>query len=217
MSAIRYRYQTLEFDKLDIHLRCLRDKQEFSDPFGVADKLGISSAQWSLFGVIWDSSEVLAHVMTDFIIEGNRILEVGCGMALSSLVLNSRDADITATDYHPEVGDFLVENVRLNKGANIPYLRTGWADSPNDLGLFDVIIGSDLLYEKEHIKLLSDFINRHAKPQCEVILVDPGRGHHSKFSKQMVVFGFAHTQSKPIHSDYLKTPFKGQILKYLRQ
>ena len=102
MSSLRFQYQTYEFDDVDIHVRTLRDKQEFLDNDNVAEKLGISSAQWSLFGVVWPSSEVLAHFMFDFDTKGKRILEIGCGIGLTSLLLNQRKADITATDYHPE-------------------------------------------------------------------------------------------------------------------
>ena len=42
-----------------------------------------------------------------------RILEVGCGLGLASLVLNERSADISATDYHPEVETFLKINTEL--------------------------------------------------------------------------------------------------------
>lgn len=216
MSALRYRYQTIEFGDVDIHLRTLRDKQQYLDAGGVADKLGISSATWSLFGVVWDSSEVLAHLMFDFQIAGKRILEVGCGMALSSLVLNHRHADITATDYHPEVEKFLQENVLLNKGKKIPYIRTGWGDEDSGLGKFDLVIGSDLLYEGDHVELLANFINQHTRPQCEVILIDPGRSYHARFSKKMVALGYSHSQSKPVNVDYLTKPFGGQVLRYQR-
>lgn len=216
MSSLRFRYQTIEFGDSDIHLRTLRDKQQYADDFGLAAALGISSSNWSLFGVVWDSSQVLARVMFDYDIKGKRILEVGCGIGLSSLMLNGRNADITATDYHPEVEIFLAQNVMLNKGKDIPFVRTGWADRETTLGKFDVIIGSDLLYEIDHIDLLSDFINQHSQPQCEVIIVDPGRGQHARFSKKMVKLGYSHSQSKPDNVDYLTKSFKGQVLRYQR-
>lgn len=217
MSSLRVSYQTIEFGDVDIHLRTLRDKQQFLDTEGVAEKLGISSAQWSLFGVVWPSSEVLAHLMSDFAINDKRILEIGCGIGLASLVLNQRDADITATDYHPEVENFLEQNVALNKGEAIPFVRTGWADELTELGQFDLILGSDLLYEDEHADLLSRFINQHAKADCEVIIVDPGRGRHARFSKMMVKLGYTHSQSQPVETNYLTNKFKGQILRYKRQ
>jgi len=216
MSGLRVRYQTIEFGETDIHVRTLRDRQQFADVGGVAEKLGISSALWPLFGVIWASGELLAHLMFEYEIKGRRVLEVGCGMALASLVLNHRLADITATDYHPEVGAFLLANVKLNQGKKIPFYRTGWADGESALGEFDLVIGSDLLYERSHVELLAGFIQQHARPQCEVVLVDPGRGHHACFSKKMVSLGYAHTQSKPAPADYLPQPFHGRVLRYLR-
>ncbi len=216
MTSFRVRYQTIEFGKTDIHLRTLRDNQQFADDHGVAESLGISSATWPLFGIVWPSSEVLAHFLHDFQIKGKRILEVGCGIGLASLMLNQRNADITATDYHPEAGAFLEENVRLNRGNAIPFVRTGWADEDDDLGRYDLIIGSDILYEDEHVELLAGFIERHAKHHCEVILVDPARGHHARFSKKMVANGYKHSQNKPENDDFLQKPFKGQILRYRR-
>lgn len=216
MSALRFRYRTIEFGKADIHLRTLRDNQQYADDDGIATKLGISSANWPLFGVIWDSSRVLAKFMFEYEIKNKRILEVGCGMALSSHMLNQRIADITATDYHPEVEGFLLKNIALNEGNKIPFVRTGWDDKNNNLGKFDVIIGSDLLYESEHVDLLSKFIDNHTNPHCEIIIVDPGRGNHARFSKRMVGLGYTHSQSKPVDVSYLSKPFKGQILRYLR-
>lgn len=212
---MRVRYQTIEFQDVDIHLKTLRDNQEFNDPLGEAESLGISSAQWPLFGVLWDSGRVLALVMEEYEVEGKRILEIGCGMGLASLLLNSRHADITATDYHPEAGSFLVENVRLNHGRNIPFLRTDWENITDGLGIFDMLIGADLLYEHGHIELLSQFIERHAKPKCEVILVDPGRGNQAAFSKKMIKLGYVHSQELVSKTD-IKLAFKGSILTYLR-
>ena len=216
VSSLRFRYRTIEFGNSDIHLRTLRDRQQYSDDDNVASKLGISSANWPLFGIIWDSSKVLANLMFDYKIKNKRILEIGCGMALSSLMLNQRNADITATDYHPEVESFLISNVMLNEGKEIPFIRTGWDDEDSGLGKFDVIIGSDLLYESEHVDLLSNFIHNHTKPRCEIIIVDPGRGNHARFSKKMVKLGYSHSQGKPEDVSYLTKPFKGQILKYQR-
>ena len=80
MAAIRYRYQTTEFGHHDIHYRSLRDRQQFDDDYGEAESLGISSASWPLFGMFWQSGEVLAELMTDYNINSRRILEIGCGV-----------------------------------------------------------------------------------------------------------------------------------------
>jgi predicted nicotinamide N-methyase len=216
MTNLRLCYQTVEFDKTDIHLCTLRNKQEFHDPSGIAETLGICSASWPIFGVIWPSSLVLAHFIFDYETGSKRILEVGCGMALSSLLLNKQCADITATDYHPESHKFLQRNTSLNDGRAIAFEQVDWADKNDNLGLFDLIIGSDLLYEDNHIQLLASFLEAHSKPDCEIIIVDPGRGRKNKLSSLMVDFGFTSSQQKPIHTDYLDHEFKGHILKFQR-
>ncbi|WP_242637581.1 class I SAM-dependent methyltransferase [Desulfobacter hydrogenophilus] len=217
ISRVRVRYTTLEIGDMDIHIRTLKDHLQFEDINGEAKKLGISSATWPLFGVVWPSSQVLARLMLDYYVNGKRVLEVGCGIALASLILNKRSADITATDYHPETEGFLAHNVKLNDGEKIPFVRTGWADLDDDLGKFDLIIGSDILYEVEHVNLLSAFINRHAQGYCDVIIVDPRRGNHAKFSKKMAGLGYTCSQKKANQTDDMGKIVICQVLTFSRQ
>lgn len=216
MTNLRLCYQTIEFGKTDIHLCTLRNRQEFHDPRGTAEKLGISSAAWPIFGILWPSSLVLAHYIIDYDTGSKRILEIGCGTALSSLLLNKKQADITATDHHPEAERFLNRNTELNGDQRIPFERTGWADNNDSLGRFDLIIGSDLLYEEEHIELLAGFIRTHSNPKCEVVIVDPGRGRKNKLAKRLLEFGYILSISKPNNTDYLGSEFKGHILEFIR-
>ena len=215
MSSFRVSYQTIEFGNTDIHIRTLRDKQEYSDPEGAAEQLGICSANWSLFGVLWDSSKILAHVISTENVDNLKILEVGCGIGLASLLLNHRRANITATDYHPEVGAFLDVNTELNGDPLIPFVRTGWADVSSSLGQFDLIIGSDLLYEKEHAILLSDFIDKHALVKSEVIIVDPGRGNRNAFCRGMISHGFT-VKEISIDDPSRMMSNKGKLLRFSR-
>jgi 2-polyprenyl-3-methyl-5-hydroxy-6-metoxy-1,4-benzoquinol methylase len=217
VSPLRVRYQTIEIGGTDLHLCTLRDNQQFSDPLGVAQSMGISSASWPIFGIVWPSSLVLANHLMNYHTAGLRILEIGCGIGLSSLMLNQRHDDITATDYHPEVEAFLARNTLLNNNKSIAFERVDWANDQSKLGLFDLIIGSDLLYEDEHIKLLGYFIQQHANQKCEVIIVDPGRGRKSKLSTVMLQFGFSSLHTKPLNTDYLAEEFKGHILTFSRQ
>jgi predicted nicotinamide N-methyase len=216
LSDIRHKYQTVEFENVDIHLRTLRDTQQFYDKNDEAKSLGIGSASWALFGILWPSGQVLANYIFKSDTNYKRILEVGCGIGLSSLLLNHLDKNITATDYHPQVENFLLKNTQLNSDKKIPFYRLNWEDAAlKSLGKFDMIIGSDLLYEPNHYILLSNFINTYANDKCEIILVDPNRGNHSKFKKTMISFGFIH--EKIDTTNYSKEPYKGSIHKYKRE
>jgi predicted nicotinamide N-methyase len=216
MIDVRLCYQTIEFGKLDIHLCTLPNRQEFHDPDGVAEKVGICSTSWPIFGVIWPSSLALAHYLSSYQTGSKRILEIGCGTALSSLLLNKKNADITATNHHPEAGNFLERNAQLNEDKPITFVRADWSGRNDKLGLFDLIIGSDLLYEDDHIELVSSFIDLHAKQECNVIIVDPGRGRKNKFTSKMKNLGYTASHFKPDDTTYLKEGFKGHILSFER-
>ncbi len=214
--SIRTRFQTIEFGEIDIHVRTLRDNQQYEDINQIAEKLGISSATWPLFGVIWPSTLALAKFMSNFDINNKRILEVGCGIGLASLLLNHMKANISATDIHPCAIDFLRENSALNNDRIIPFERMDWDKANKKLGKFDVIIGSDLLYEQNHAKLLSDFIDNHANATCEIIIVDPNRGHLAKFIKMMVLMGYSIIECDDDALESYDMSFKHSLIKFKR-
>ena len=99
----------------DLQIRALLDRQQYWDPDGEAARRGISSAAWPMFGMLWPSSSVLAaRLALRPVNPGERILEIGCGLALPSLVAHRRGADVTASDNHPLAESFLKENVQIN-------------------------------------------------------------------------------------------------------
>lgn len=176
-----------------VRVRGLLDRQQFSDEDGAAEALGISSAQWSLFGVVWPSALALAVEMTTFPVDGLRILEVGCGLGLASLVLQQRGADVTASDHHPLAAEFLAFNTHLNGLPPIPFRRAPWEGPNPDLGRFDLVIGSDVLYERGHPSLLAAFVAAHSNSASGVVLTDPGRAHRGRFVSALLALGFAAT------------------------
>ena len=92
----------------DLIIRSLLDRQQFFDPLGIAERRGISSAAWPLFGLLWPSAAPLAErIAARPVRAGERILEIGCGLALASLVGHRRGADVTASDCHPLAAEFL--------------------------------------------------------------------------------------------------------------
>ena len=85
-----------------------------------------------MFGLVWPSGVQLAlHMAQRPWLANERVLEIGCGLALASMVCHRMGMDVTASDCHPLASDFLLENVRLNDlvkdgdiSANLP-MRPG--------------------------------------------------------------------------------------------
>ncbi|MES2888805.1 MAG: SAM-dependent methyltransferase [Pseudomonadota bacterium] len=188
----------------DLQIRSLLDRQQYADPDGSALRQGVSSGTWPLFGLLWPSGHELACRMARHPLQaGQRILEMGCGLALASLVGHRRGADVTATDCHPLAGQFLRDNLLLNGLLALPYRHGQWAladeegqpyeevpSAPVLEGRFDVLMGSDLLYERDDGGMLPSFIERHAQPRAQVWLVDPNRGNRAAFNRRMAALGF---------------------------
>jgi len=152
-------YQTkqeiITVGRSDYTIRSLLDRQQYSDPQGEAEAAGIPPATWPLFGLLWPSSRVLAGLMDNHNLIGKRVLEIGAGLALASLVVHRRLGDITASDWHPLSPGFLAENVLLNHLSPLKYQRGNWAGENPELGEFDLIIGSDILYERQQPQQLA--------------------------------------------------------------
>ncbi|WP_068829458.1 class I SAM-dependent methyltransferase [Pseudomonas sp. BMS12] len=216
MPGYRIKYSTCSIGTEDFHLCSLRDRQQFADADGEAERQGIFSATWSLFGQLWLSGEVLACTMSRYPVQGLRILELGCGLGLSSLVLQRLGADITASDYHPLAETFLARNATLNELPPLSYQRCDWAEEYPQLGLFDLIIGSDLLYEPDHPELLASFIDRHSTAAAEVLIADPRRGNTARFSRALLAFAYQQQSDYPNARDSANEPFKGRLLRYRR-
>jgi predicted nicotinamide N-methyase len=197
-------------------IRALSDKQQFADPNGAAERAGISSSLWSLFGQVWPAGRVLAEAMCTFDIAGKRILELGCGLGLSSLVLQRRKADITASDHHPLAQSFLAHNSALNDLPAVSYHDLPWGVPNAKLGRFDLIIGSDILYERDHAAQLAAMMLRHAHPNAEVLITDPGRGNSNPFTRALAAQGYDVTEHRSRFDEADVAPFRGRLLSYSR-
>ena len=197
-------------------LRVLSDTQQFADPDGHSARMGISSAQWSLFGQLWPAGRLLALAMQRFDIAGKRILELGCGIGLASLVLQQRGASVVASDAHPLAEVFLAYNAALNGLPAVRYRQLRWDTPIADLGRFDVIIASDVLYERGNAEMLAEVIQRHALPRAEVVVTDPGRGDSARFSRMLETIGFSVRSERVPANEGDPPPHRGRVLHYRR-
>ena len=214
-TGYHVKLQTVSGSGEDLTLRSLLDRVQYHDPAGDAARAGISPASWPLFGLLWPSGQVLAGVMASYAIEGKRVLELGCGLGLASLVVHRRGGDVTATDCHPLAASFLRENLELNGLPAMKYSVAHWGRANPLLGGFDVIIGSDVLYDRDQPEVLSQFIACHSQPGVEVLIVDPNRGNQGRFSAMMRLLGYSHRSTLvPCLPDGV--PFRGRLHRYLR-
>jgi predicted nicotinamide N-methyase len=143
---------------------------------------------------VWPSSIALAERLAGDVGEGRRLLELGCGIGLVSIVAASRGFNVTATDYYADALEFTCLNAAQN-GERPPVTRlVDWRDFPGDLGRFDVVVASDVLYERPYADLVAAAFAATLKREGICILTDPQRQNGALFPDASQRYGLTITR-----------------------
>jgi len=134
------------------------------------------------FGILWPAGEALAVFLAEYpqLIKNKSVLEIGCGIGLPSMVASYFGGSVVATDFHPDVEEFFLRNCR-HSVVQCEYKKLNWRDTSVDEKLFDVVMGSDILYESKHPIEVAQGLKRFLKPQGKILLSDPGRPYVNMF------------------------------------
>ena len=124
---------------------------------------------------VWPSSIILAGKLLELEGAGRTALELGCGVGLSTLAATTAGFDVLSTDYYEDALDVTRANVFRNLGLSARTRLVDWRNVPRDLGTFDLVFASDVLYEKEYALLLPIILCRVLKRGGIALVADPGR------------------------------------------
>jgi predicted nicotinamide N-methyase len=152
----------------DLRLLMPRDSAELPDA-GAVEWAPIAP-YWS---VLWRSGVALARELDGVPLRGRRIVELGCGLGVPSIVAARAGADVLAADSCTEA----LTLVARNAGENDVRLETAAVDweEPAELvkrAPFDLVLAADVLYERGNVAPLLSLLPRLAP---EAWLADPGR------------------------------------------
>ena len=123
----------------------------------------------------WPSGLVLARTIAAMQGRGRRLLELGCGAGLVAVAATIAGFHVTATDYYDDALGFAWLNVWRTTRTAIDTRMVDWRSMPDDLRAFDVVIASDVLYEKHYAALVAAAIARTLAPTGVAVVADPGR------------------------------------------
>jgi predicted nicotinamide N-methyase len=128
---------------------------------------------------LWPSGLALAQVLRRRALEDRRLLELGCGLGVPSIVAALGGADVLATDWSPEALEVAAANAARNH-AELETALVSWADSERLVrgGPWDLVLGADLLYEQRNVDQLLALLPRLG---ADILLAEPGRPPAARF------------------------------------
>jgi 2-polyprenyl-3-methyl-5-hydroxy-6-metoxy-1,4-benzoquinol methylase len=146
------------------------------------DEFDRTDERMPYFALVWPSADALvARLLAGPRLDGQRVLDLGCGLGACGLAAGRIGARVTFFDWEPRA----VEIVRASAerqpvptvqdpAARFQYAVRDWRQPP-PLGQFDQILGADVLYEQRNAPAVATFLAGHLKPGAEAWIADPGR------------------------------------------
>jgi predicted nicotinamide N-methyase len=125
---------------------------------------------------LWPAARALVAALPP--LDGLRVVELGCGLGVPSLVAAARGASVTATDWAADAVELLAQNAARNGlvlGTEVRDWRQPWA------ARFDLALAADVLYERRNVEPLLERLPELA-PVSLVALA--GRPYEDTFLRQ---------------------------------
>ena len=141
---------------------------------------------------IWPASIALAMAVRPMDGTGLTLLELGCGSGLVTAVALRAGFNVTATDYYEDALAFTRLNARLNAAREPRTMLLDWRALPTVIEAFDVVVGSDVLYERAHGPMVARAIATTLREGGRALVSDPGRVGSPMFFDALHDVGLRH-------------------------
>ena len=150
------------------------DLDNFINPEDVLDG-------FPLWAKLWKASWILADFLAQRKVNpAERLLEIGGGLGLVSIVGFACGHRVTMTEYNPHALQFAKANAHLNNCAQLPVVSLDWYQ-PNLTGSFDTILASEVIYKSQDFAPLLNLFQSYLAPSGEIILVSEMRKTSGEF------------------------------------
>jgi len=151
------------------------------------------------FGLLlWESGEALAAALAEIpaSLAGCSVLELGAGVGLPGLVARGLGAArVRQTDHISQALELCRLNAAENGIGGVELCLANW-DAWTDDEVYDVILGSDVIYERQAHAPLAAILERNLKPGGRVFLADPGRQDTPLFLAELADRGWKSRQHR---------------------
>lgn len=140
---------------------------------------------------IWPSSLAMGEWLLDEPIPSTaRVLEIGCGPGLAGLAAAGSGCSVTLSDFQEQALELALHNWSANRKDRPATMLLDWRTPPAGVQ-FDVLLGSDVAYERRFFEALAGTFQTLLYPGGEILLTEPGRSVAQDFFPFLETHGFA--------------------------
>ncbi|NHQ59129.1 methyltransferase domain-containing protein [Chlorobium sp. BLA1] len=148
------------------------------DSYALLDRISpeefVKDEQMPYWAEIWPSAITLSTFIADELpLEGKRIVEIGAGVGMASIVAAWKGASVLATDYSLEALRFIRYNALKNR-VKVETERLDWR-LVQCREQFDLLFAADVLYERVNLLPIVYAIDKLLKPGGAAFISDPRR------------------------------------------
>ena len=149
-----------EFGRLRVSLLVIKRLEDYVDSEALLrDADAPEPPYWAH---VWPGSRSLARRVSQTVCAGRRVVDIGCGLGLLSIVAALRVAAVTMFDAARDGVEFARANAALN-GCRVNLLQTDIC-CPGIRGPFDYCLAADVTYDPGLQAAVASFIAAHLAP-----------------------------------------------------
>jgi predicted nicotinamide N-methyase len=140
---------------------CVQDLE----PLLAGKDLFASVSDFPFWVKIWDASVALADMVARLPLKpGVRVLEVGAGLGITGVVAAAFGCNVTITDIEEDILDFSRLSAVINSCTTVSHARLDWLSPSAGLNKFDMILGSEVLFNERFFLPLLNVFNQLLAP-----------------------------------------------------
>jgi predicted nicotinamide N-methyase len=152
---------------------------------------------------LWPSGVALAEyiIANTESFTGKQVLELGSGLGLCGIAATKAGAEVLFSDYEPSSLGMVQLNFKRNFGHAPAVALIDWRQTPL-ARKFDIVIASDILYEKRWLEPVKRFISGTLLPRGFALIAEPGRSVARPFFESFAGDGWCDKiERKPVTVD----------------
>ena len=185
---------TIQLIDTEIQLTIVDTPDRFLDKLSREDSEGRLFLPYWIY--LWESAIGLArHISeTGETCSEKYILEIGCGFGLAGIAACQAGAEVAFTDFEYDALLFAKHNAQQNGIDSAIFVQMDW-NAPCFHGKFDVILGSDVVYEEQNWQPILCLLQSLLGDEGIALFSEPNRKNADGFFRCIRKNGFAFEKS----------------------